>query len=237
MIIPILNFNTIKPCFSKATKRNINFCSKQEQDIFEKPKLKRGQFFDSTGNVFNRHVTYMFRGDMNWDAYARYLDMRFKNEPSVNTYLYACSDGREALSLKSCLRDQGVDLKKFFPIMAKDIEESIIQKALEYEAIAPEPSGIQYECANILDDIENIDVSKPDIIMCRNMWPYVDENEYSNFAKRLYEKLPKGSIVVLGQFDFKYKYKNLSFPVILLKNGFEHTLNTFYGAAAIFEKN
>ncbi len=60
---------------------------------------------------------------------------------------------------------------------------------------------VQFSAANILEDIENIDSNTPSIIICRNMWPYVDSCEYPDFANTLYERLKEGSIVVLGAFD------------------------------------
>ena len=96
--------------------------------------------------------------------------------------------------------------------------------------------------ANILDDIKNIDSKNPSIIMCRNMWPYVETSEYPEFAKNLYEKLKDGSIVVLGAFDcFFDKIEGHDLEKIskaLLNTGFEESkceINDKYNL--IFEKN
>lgn len=96
--------------------------------------------------------------------------------------------------------------------------------------------------ANILDDIKNIDSKNPSIIMCRNMWPYVETSKYPEFAKNLYEKLKDGSIVVLGAFDcFFDKIEGHDLEKIskaLLNAGFEESkceINDKYNL--IFEKN
>ena len=87
---------------------------------------------------------------------------------------------------------------------------------------------IEFEKANILDDIENIDSDNPSILMARNMWPYIDPDEYEDFAQKLYDKLAPNSIVVLGYYDFEgekierfYKLQDSDkFPEALVNAGF-----------------
>ena len=50
----------------------------------------------------------------------------------------------------------------------------------------------------------------------RNMWPYIDEREYNKFAKKLYDSLSSGSVVVIGWFD-KFSSR---FDKTLLSAGF-----------------
>ena len=85
--------------------------------------------------------------------------------------------------------------------------------------------------------------------MCRNMWPYIDSSKYDETAKKLYDKLAKGSVVVLGRYDWdgeKTIPHSNEFPKALLKNKFKpinnvnsHTVNIWKmpnDAALIFEK-
>ena len=110
-------------------------------------------------------------------------------------------------------------------------------------------NSIEFQKANILDDIENIDSQNPSILMARNMWPYVNPREYTGFAKNLYKKLAPNSIVVIGYFDIDgekidgfYKLKNSDkFPQTLIDAGFKPSncqIGFHEGAKdLIFEKN
>ncbi len=73
-------------------------------------------------------------------------------------------------------------------------------------------NNIDFSQANILEDIDNIDSNTPSFVMCRNMWPYVDDSEYQNFANQLYEKLAPGSCIMLGDFDYKKNRLSQKFP-------------------------
>ncbi|MBR1617637.1 hypothetical protein IJ670_05740 [bacterium] len=102
---------------------------------------------------------------------------------------------------------------------------------------------IKYRCANILDDIDFIDSKNPSLVLCRNMWPYIKPNEYLPYAQKLYDKLAKGSCVVLGLFDYKgnnHAHSN-TFPKALEEAGFEiypYPTGTTSGfTRLIFEKN
>lgn len=100
-----------------------------------------------------------------------------------------------------------------------------------------------FQEANILDDIENIDSENPSIVMCRNMWPYVETEEYPGFASSLYERLKEGSIVVLGAFDCFFdkieSHDSEKISKALIKAGFEpsNTIINKNGYNLIFEKN
>lgn len=83
---------------------------------------------------------------------------------------------------------------------------------------------VHFSQANILDDITSISSHKPAIIMCRNMWPYVHHKEYEQYVKSLYDRLTKGSIVVVGGYDYNGEmsvFKSDMFPKILIKCGFK----------------
>lgn len=103
---------------------------------------------------------------------------------------------------------------------------------------------VEFSVANILEDTDNIDTKNPSIVMCRNMWPYVDCKEYDTFAKTLYERLAPGSIVVIGEYDYFGEpdiENSNTFYKSLLNAGFKYIKNPKYtfwhGASLIFEKN
>ena len=92
--------------------------------LFKKPVLKRGQFLNNEGSVYIRDLTCMFREDLDWKKLGEFLETRFAKCSKVNTYVYGCSDGSEAYSLSILLQNKfGKDAEKFFPIIAKDIDE------------------------------------------------------------------------------------------------------------------
>ena len=81
-------------------------------------------------NVKYRNTTYLYRGDINWHDLRNYLAWKYKGTDKVNVYCYACSDGSEPYTLAMELDNYlGENAKKFFPIMAKDIDEYIINQA------------------------------------------------------------------------------------------------------------
>ena len=111
---------------------------------------------------------------------------------------------------------------------------------------------VLFKQANVLNEIDSIDSDNPSIVMCRNMWPYIESSEYKECAAKLYKKLAKGSIVVLGQYDYMGEFykmgtslfrleKSNDFPYELEKAGFKDA-STKIGtkprhADLIFEKN
>ncbi len=257
--------------FKSNLKQNtLSFKGQLESDSFEKssktPKLKRGQLTNEKGEIFTRPDTDMFRTDMNWQNFGRYLKNRFLYEDKVNTTVYACSTGEEAYTLSILLQDiLKYNAEKFFPVSAKDINEDLIKKNISnqngnkimkdsylparyaldldnieiqnYVTIENSPNSsyeiekltdkvtepVQFSAANILEDVENIDTDIPSVIMCRNMWPYVDSSEYEEFATKLYNKLKKGSVVVIGKYDHKGEQgrdNSDTFPKALLNAGF-----------------
>ncbi len=85
--------------------------------------------------------------------------------------------------------------------------------------------SVFFKQANILTNLDNISNSKPTVLMARNMWPYVNPDEYQDFAKGLYNKLAPNSIVVLGLYDYEGNpdvLNSYTFPDALIKAGFKN---------------
>ncbi len=142
------------------------------------------------------------------------------------------------LSTRYCLGLNHNEARKYVTL------ERIPDSSFEIERLTDTvTSPVQFSCANILDDIENIDSKNPSIVMCRNMWPYVNPDEYEEFAIKLYDKLKKGSVVVLGNYDFIGETGmelSKTFPENLMKAGFDaigKTGQLTKGTSLIFEKN
>ena len=83
---------------------------------------------------------------------------------------------------------------------------------------------VKFGHANIVTGLNIMDSENPSIVFCRNMWPYINPDKYQKCAEKLYDKLAKGSIVVLGDCDcfgeIGYFGSN-DFPNKLIEAGFK----------------
>lgn len=85
---------------------------------------------DSDGKTKYRNTTYFFRDDLNWKLMGNYLAAKYQNADKVNFICYACSDGSEPMSAAIMLREKfGDNAGKFLPLIAKDIDETMIKNA------------------------------------------------------------------------------------------------------------
>ncbi|MBR1776160.1 hypothetical protein IJ750_03690 [bacterium] len=104
----VINFNQPKynPCFNSYSEK----------------KLADDYSFYTT--------TTFFRNDLDWDSFVRYIDEMYKADDKVNIVCHACSNGEEAYSLAAKLITVlGEKAKKFFPIIAKDLDYENIDLA------------------------------------------------------------------------------------------------------------
>ena len=269
----------------------------QQENDYEKfrpapVQLSKGQSYNATGSVFISHTTELFRDDLDFEKFGNYLYERFKDENKVNTYVYGCSYGHEAYSLNILFQSLFEKPDKFYPIIAKDVDENIVETAKQMQEksrvyingkefkhiseltykwgvnkskfcscvginqIGANPkyseraklrrnvlNNVIFSQANLLEDINSIDSKNPSIISSRNMWCYINQDEYENAAKALYEKLADKSIVVLGRCDMYSKTGLSDNPIskALIKAGFKQSeckIGTYYEAPyLIYEKN
>lgn len=99
-------------------KLNPNFCSNSRE------------MYDKEGCLMYRNTTVFFRPDLDWNKFGDYLVEKYKDADKVNVVCYACSDGSEPLSILMLLKERFKDdYKKFTPIIAKDIDRSIVRSA------------------------------------------------------------------------------------------------------------
>lgn len=207
------------------------------------------------------NFTYFFREDFSWRSFAKYLQKQFSNADKVNIYSGACSDGTEPFTLVMALIGKlgKENAKKFLPLNAFDLSESLIKEAKSGRVpLLPMPytfvdiyklkfknlfkdgkflkytkekglgdvvvfndetrKAVNFKTANILSEVHNMK-GENTVVMCRNMWMYLNDLEEELLAYKLGRKLQKKSVVVLGEYDVKasnaVKY--------LTQNGFEET--------------
>ena len=84
--------------------------------------------YDKNGKELYKTTTYFFRDDLDWECLIKYICNKYKNVSKVNFINHACSNGLEPLSfLMGLMIFSPENVKKFTPIIAKDInEENII---------------------------------------------------------------------------------------------------------------
>lgn len=75
--------------------------------------------------------TWLFRDDVDWDNFVKYMEKTFRNKGKVHVYSLASSDGSEAFTLAMTLNniyDKTVT-KKFLPIIASDRDKEMVKAA------------------------------------------------------------------------------------------------------------
>lgn len=87
-------------------------------------------FYNTAGKIVNKTQTYMFRNDLKWPDFAKYLDYKYENTKKLFLTDYACSDGSEAYTLAISLMEFAPETcLKAFPIKAKDKFADVIKEA------------------------------------------------------------------------------------------------------------
>ena len=85
---------------------------------------------NKSGQLLYRNTTNFFRSDLNWKEFGNFIKEKYKNVDKVNIFNYACSDGSESMSLVILLKELlGADSEKFLPVIAKDIDSTVIYMA------------------------------------------------------------------------------------------------------------
>ena len=78
--------------------------------------------------IQHRNHSYLFRFDLAWDTLVKHIT---KDDKARKIYCYACSDGSEPYSLAIALISKlgREKAQKYFPIIARDSDEFVINKA------------------------------------------------------------------------------------------------------------
>lgn len=84
-------------------------------------------------NILHRNNTWFFRKDMDWTKFAEFLKNKYKTTEKIQTFVHACSDGREAYTLLMALDSvfEKNEVERFCPIIAKDYDLYAINRAKE----------------------------------------------------------------------------------------------------------
>ena len=77
---------------------------------------------------------------------------------------------------------------------------------------------VNFKIGNVNNRVHNIN-GENSVFLCRNMWMYLTEAERIKLAQNLGQNLKKGSLVVIGGYD----YRCTKARQLLLQNGFDST--------------
>ena len=89
------------------------------------------KFRNDTGGRISTY-TCAFRPDIDWKDLIKTAEKEFKDFNKINLYSLACSDGSEAYSLLISINENSENPKKYFPVIAVDKDEKIIDFAKKH---------------------------------------------------------------------------------------------------------
>ena len=244
-----ISFNSINPVHFKSNTRKLRSNSAGEIVTNEDRRYYDSEFdkllYENT-TLFFRHDLNLAHGievksSHNWIGFRKTICDYFKNTNKVNVYDFASSDGSEAYSLIASLIDEAgeEEAKKFFPILAYDIDSTMVEQAQngeipcnvddiyrfndnirniphnKYFSFENTPKGplpytfiakknlkqkVKFNLADIQSSINNIEPSNS-LVLCRNFWPYLSEEDRNKTIIELSKRLDDSSLVVIGSFD------------------------------------
>lgn len=107
-------------------KTNYNYNSRPTFKSWERETRSR-----KSGKIINRNNTYFFRERDLFSKLTKMLSEKFKDVSKVNMYCFGCSDGSEPFTFVMGMLsiEDELNPKKFFPIIARDIDPVAIEKA------------------------------------------------------------------------------------------------------------
>lgn len=109
---------------------------------------------NNVGRLIYRGDTSIFRNDLDWTKVCQFILDKYKDAPDVQIIVHACSDGEEVYTLVSKLLTMETEenLKKYFPIIARDIDKEHIALAKKgvFEMESFEESGAKFYLKNKL---------------------------------------------------------------------------------------
>jgi chemotaxis protein methyltransferase CheR len=152
----------------------------------------------------------------------------------------ACSTGEEPLTLAMMLLEDGVQARGWnIDILASDISDNVLKPAAagvyekyslrntpdnylkkyfqqngdSYVASSKVRELVKYRKVNLIDSIEMRMIKGMDIIFCRNVLIYFDDNSKKKVISHLYDSLNKGGYLLVGFSESLHNITRLFRPV------------------------
>lgn len=119
------------------------------------------------------------------------------------------------------IKDFGCDFDRFFKPAKDNVPPEIKERfknisCSTYSATEELKNLVKFDKGMISEQLHSLKDDGNTLILCRNVFPYLDIYDFYYTLDLLGEKLKKGSLVVLGSYD-----ENLNTSNLLCKKGFE----------------
>lgn len=187
--------------------------------------------------------TYFFREQNQLNTYKDdILPVLKNNHTPIRVWSATCSSGEEPYTLAMLAAEAGVASSQQIEIVATDInlkvlehakrgvynkrslsfrriEETWLKKYFEetatsYEVKSSIQDVVSFEYLNLLQQHEIDTVGQFDIIFCRNVLIYFDEETVGKVIAAFYKALKPGGYLFLGHAESITKYKDIGFETI-----------------------
>ena len=102
------------------------------------------------------------------------------------------------------------NLDKYFTVCPKYSEESLRTRpeqkkyfGVNYKISEKIKDRVKFEKGNIMEDVQKIDF-KNTVLLARNFWAYLSEEEIDTLAKTLSNRMDNSSTLIIGDYDVEY---------------------------------
>ncbi|ENK0555935.1 CheR family methyltransferase [Clostridium sporogenes] len=202
-------------------------------NLLKKDKDQRIKFLD----FITINVSEFFRNPEIFDELEKKIKVELLNNTSVSLKIWsaACSIGAEPYSL-SIIMDE-ISPNKKHKIIATDLDMTILQRAKEGIYAQAEIKNVKKERLEkyftkegekykIKSSIKNVVTFKKhdlildnyekdfDLIVCRNVVIYFNQDIKDNIYKKFSESLKKGGLLFVGATESIYNYKDYGFEKV-----------------------
>lgn len=106
--------------------------------------------------------------------------------------------------------------KYFTKVSDKKIPEAgLLSKSFNMSTYSPTEElskTVEFKQSTIEKELENLKDTGNSVILCRNVFPYLNNKETKNVLDLLHTKLAKGSVLAIGNYDSEYGINGLLKP-------------------------
>ncbi|MBV7272271.1 CheR family methyltransferase [Clostridium thailandense] len=197
--------------------------------LLKKDQSQRQKFLD----FITINVSEFFRNpEIFEDLKAKLRDELLKNRSSIKIWSAACSIGAEPYSIAMYLNELSPSVSH--KIIATDIDSTILEKAKKGEYVVSEIKNVKQDYINkyftvqgdkyiISPKIKNMVTFKKhdlilenyekdfDLIVCRNVVIYFNQDVKDAIYKKFSQSLKKGGLLFVGATESIYNYKDYGF--------------------------
>ena len=208
--------------------QELNFDSFQKYFYFLQYDPRSENEFDQIYDLVTTNETYFFREPAQLAAFTEEIVpdiLSRKPVRKVRIWSAGCSSGEEPYSIAMLLQERGLYGSAVFEIFASDINQAVLAKArrghyrenafratdpsLREKYFARDPDGswrisdevrnrVSFGRLNLYDEPRVSLLGQVDIIFCRNVIIYFDDNSKKVVVSNFYKRLVEGGYLLLG---------------------------------------